>query len=208
MVYLYLANTNKKEKAQNLMTRREDARVKKTKSKLFLAFKELLAEKTFEEITINEICERADIRRATFYKHFTDKYNFLAVMTASFIQCFDARMSRSKLKSYPVEFHVEYERKLVRFLVENEEIVDFALKSNMLPTLVSIIVEEHYKILRIRLTHSVENGERLICPVDTAAVMLSGGIGQVLVTWLKEGRPTPEEELTEQIESIVRAMFR
>ena len=46
---------------------KEDLRVKKTKRALTLAFIELLKVKHFEDITINELCEKAEIRRATFY---------------------------------------------------------------------------------------------------------------------------------------------
>ena len=56
------------------MAYKEDARVKKTKNKLLESFKKLLSEKSFENITIQEICELADVKRATFYKHFADKY--------------------------------------------------------------------------------------------------------------------------------------
>ena len=50
---------------------KEDLRVKKTKRVLTEAFFKLLNEKPFEEITVNELCDRADVRRATFYKHYT-----------------------------------------------------------------------------------------------------------------------------------------
>ncbi|MFQ9554532.1 MAG: TetR family transcriptional regulator [Oscillospiraceae bacterium] len=37
----------------------------------------LMAEETFDDITVNELCARALIRRPTFYSHFEDKYDFL-----------------------------------------------------------------------------------------------------------------------------------
>lgn len=186
---------------------KEDARVKKTKEKLFSAFQALLAESQFEDITIQQICSKAEIRRATFYKHFADKYDFLAAMTAAIISGFDRRMSRGRLHSFPIEYHIEYEKKLVRFLVENEDIVNLVFKSNMMPTLVAIIVHEHHAILTKRLKRSVENGERLVAPVSTVATLLAGGIGNVIITWFKDGKPTTEEQLTSEIESLVRAMF-
>ena len=189
------------------MNIKEDARVKKTKDKLFFAFKELLSVHQFEEITIQEICAKAEIRRATFYKHFTDKYDFLAAMTNAIIQRFDARMSRSKLSNYPIEYHIEYEKKLIRFLVDNEDIVNLVFKSNMMPTLVAIIVREHHKILIDRLNHSVENGERLVAPVSSVATMLAGGIGNVIITWFEDGKPISEEALANVIECLLIDMF-
>lgn len=37
----------------------------------------LLSEKSFEEITVGELCEQAQYPRATFYNYFDDKYDFL-----------------------------------------------------------------------------------------------------------------------------------
>ena len=50
-----------------------DLRVQKTYRALFGAFTELLEEHRFEDITVAMLCERAMIRRTTFYKHFADK---------------------------------------------------------------------------------------------------------------------------------------
>ena len=55
-----------------------DLRVLKTYKSLYEAFFKMLEEKKFEDITVNELCERAMVRRATFYKHFADKYEFFA----------------------------------------------------------------------------------------------------------------------------------
>jgi AcrR family transcriptional regulator len=41
---------------------------------------ELLTEKEFVDITVQEITDRADLNRATFYKHFLDKYELLNVI--------------------------------------------------------------------------------------------------------------------------------
>lgn len=54
-----------------------DIRVKKTYNQLTDAIMELLTEKSFDDITVLEICEKASVHRATFYKHFVDKFEFL-----------------------------------------------------------------------------------------------------------------------------------
>lgn len=54
-----------------------DVRIKRTYSQLISAFLELLKSKSFDEISVSEICEAANVHRATFYKHFDDKFEFL-----------------------------------------------------------------------------------------------------------------------------------
>ena len=59
---------------QQKTTTKLDPRVKRTRKVLKQAFTELLVEKTFADITVQDITERAEVNRATFYAHFDDKY--------------------------------------------------------------------------------------------------------------------------------------
>ncbi len=52
-----------------------DARVRYTKSVIRESFLELHSQKPVEKITVMELCERADINRATFYKYYRDIYD-------------------------------------------------------------------------------------------------------------------------------------
>lgn len=51
-----------------------DLRVRRTRMMIEKAFNELLLEKGFQAITVQDIAERAMVNRATFYDHFIDKY--------------------------------------------------------------------------------------------------------------------------------------
>ena len=46
-----------------------------TKIIIFLALEKLLKSKPFEKITVIEIAQAAHISRATFYRHFEDKFD-------------------------------------------------------------------------------------------------------------------------------------
>ena len=54
-----------------------DPRVKRTRSLILGAFESLLAEKGFESISVQDVTDKAQINRATFYAHFADKYALL-----------------------------------------------------------------------------------------------------------------------------------
>jgi AcrR family transcriptional regulator len=61
--------------------RKLDPRVKRTRQLIQSAFAELIIEKrSFENVTVADITERAEINRATFYAHFEDKYDLLNYM--------------------------------------------------------------------------------------------------------------------------------
>ena len=61
----------------NTLTTRVDPRVKRTRKLLQQAFQELMTERGFQDISVQEIADRAEINRATFYAHFEDKYDLL-----------------------------------------------------------------------------------------------------------------------------------
>ncbi|MCM3697944.1 TetR/AcrR family transcriptional regulator [Paenibacillus macerans] len=54
-----------------------DRRVVKTKEAITKAFLELFADKDLEQITINDIADRANVNRGTVYLHYSDKYDLL-----------------------------------------------------------------------------------------------------------------------------------
>ena len=63
----------------------EDRRVRKTRRALQDALSELIGEKELHSITINELTERADIHRATFYAHYNDIYDLYRRMEDSIL---------------------------------------------------------------------------------------------------------------------------
>src|SRR5947209_19986541 len=82
-----------------------DPRVKRTRKLLQDALMELLAEKSFDAITVQDIAERSTINRATFYTHFADKYqlfgSFMHEWFRKALQRFvagGASLSRSNLR--------------------------------------------------------------------------------------------------------------
>ena len=60
-----------------LSTTKVDPRIIRTKKLLVEAFQEVSREKRMSQITVKDITERATVNRATFYAHFTDKYDIL-----------------------------------------------------------------------------------------------------------------------------------
>src|SRR5258705_3122968 len=57
--------------------KQEDPRVRRTRQLLLQALEELLTEKRFRHLTVQDIAERAGLNRVTFYGHFPDKYALL-----------------------------------------------------------------------------------------------------------------------------------
>jgi AcrR family transcriptional regulator len=83
-----------------------DPRVRRTRESLEHAFVDLLHEKGFQAVTVQDITQRAGVNRATFYAHFPDKFALLDHrIRQGFLQEIDKRMlhachySQEKLRS-------------------------------------------------------------------------------------------------------------
>lgn len=59
------------------MAVKNNRRTQMTRMLLRTALTELMGEKPFSQITIKDICERADLNRTTFYLHYTDQHALL-----------------------------------------------------------------------------------------------------------------------------------
>jgi AcrR family transcriptional regulator len=55
----------------------EDLRVRRTRKLISDALIDLTKEKGFAAVTVRDIAERAGINRATFYRHYQDKFDLL-----------------------------------------------------------------------------------------------------------------------------------
>jgi len=70
-----------------------DPRAKRTKKYIQNAFTDLLAEKNFEDLSIQDIMDRAELNRATFYNHYQDKYELLELtMSGAFTEILSKRI--------------------------------------------------------------------------------------------------------------------
>jgi len=61
---------------------RPDRRVGRTRKALKEALTDLILEKGYEEVTVQDVIDRADVGRSTFYAHFVDKDDLLMAILA------------------------------------------------------------------------------------------------------------------------------
>lgn len=76
-----------------------DARLRYTRMVIKNSFVELLKKKPINKITVKEICDMAEINRATFYKHYLDVYDLLDKIEEQFLDELNKNLAPIKEKS-------------------------------------------------------------------------------------------------------------
>ena len=183
--------------------KKEDLRVQKTKKALTDTFRQLLEEKRFEDITVNELCDKAGIRRATFYKHFDDKYAFLGFVAQSLRDDFDRQIWANKKPGSTSEYYTAYVHGLISFINYFDKTFAGIIQSEISHKLISILTEQNYKDTLERLNQSVEDGMILPASTEATAAMLTGGVGQILFNWAKDGKQKPIDDLMAEISALI-----
>jgi AcrR family transcriptional regulator len=118
-------------KKQEKPRRKADSRVRRTHERLGSALIELIQEKPIDDVTVQEVLDRAAVGRSTFYLHFRDKNDLLLSQLEKFLEMMSRALSVRKEESrrvVPVAElfgHIGSQRKVYRALAESGRLNDF-----------------------------------------------------------------------------------
>jgi AcrR family transcriptional regulator len=111
--------------------RKLDARASRTRNRLGDAFLRLILERPIEDVTVQDVLDRADVGRSTFYLHFRDKNDLLLSQLERFLEHMSTVLIVNKEKSLRVApiaemfDHLEQQRKLYCILRDAGRLNDF-----------------------------------------------------------------------------------
>ena len=106
-----------------------DRRVKYTKMVLKESFITLLEKKDISQITIKEICEEADINRATFYAHYNDQYDLLRKIENELLDNINFHLAEYDQQNNNVNI-VKTTEKIFEYLRENARVYKLLLNEH------------------------------------------------------------------------------
>ena len=111
--------------------RKPDKRTRRTHERLGMALLELMLKKPIDEVTVQEVLDRASVGRSTFYLHFRDKNDLLLSQLEMFLATMSNMLSIRKEKSnrvVPLEemfAHIGGQNKIWRALADCGRLNDF-----------------------------------------------------------------------------------
>jgi AcrR family transcriptional regulator len=195
--------------------RKMDRRVSRTRSALRRALLGLLDEKSYQEITVEEITARADVSRTTFYLHYKDKEDLLLeefrdmadekvrilaeIPFSAWLQSQEAVVEpREKRPAPPLLILFEH-------IYENSELYYILLKSERS----SRIIERIRKIATEAIVKFVEAKAKsdpipllFRVPVEFFAAFFSGALLSTVDWWLEEEMQHTPREMTHLFQSL------
>jgi AcrR family transcriptional regulator len=161
-----------------------DRRVKYTKLVLReSSFISLLEKKDISQITIKEICEDADINRATFYAHYKDQYDLRHKIEDELLENVSSYFSG--FPKSPADLNmVPVVKKIFDYIKENARICRLLLSErgdlNFQKRIMTLIYDEHINLLTRGAGRSREEADYI------HSYIITGCVGAVQ-KWLDSG---------------------
>lgn len=189
------------------MDEKLDLRIQKTYIALTRTFFEMLKEMRFEDIKVSDLCERAMIRKSTFYKHFGDKYELLAFVVRREQEKFNAQLSQERKSADKIDYYIQLIEVVLDALAANSALVESAIQSNSFPLVLSILSDQIMLDIRERIREDAQSGEELPASPDVMTAFFVGGVMEAVRSWLKKGKPIDAPELKAQLSRILRQFY-
>ena len=169
-----------------------DRRVQKSREAIKSAFIELMAEKSFDHITMQNISDRANVGRRTIYDHYVDKYDLLNKLIEGLINelrklCRDAA-DLSFTEGNMVWFEY-FERNDSFFSTMLSSKGASAFRSHFL----ELVIEE------LEGDVDVTNGKNQELSKDLILNFFGAAIVETVIEWITNGFSEPAEVVAEQM---------
>ena len=156
------------------------------------ALLQLLEEKKYSQITIKEICKRADLSRQTFYQIFDSKdeviqYHFFILFEEFTKEC----DSFQNITIAQITYH------FFAFFYKHREFVEVLISNNL-----TFLLPQQFEIYLRKIDLFRIFNDKEDYPEYTAAYM-AGALTQILIHWFEQSFNLSTDELSTLTESII-----
>jgi AcrR family transcriptional regulator len=174
-----------------------DRRTQRTRLALSQALIALIQEKRYEAITVQDICDRADVGRSTFYAHYQDKDDLLA---SNFQQVMENLGSQIEWRGDQFIFPVE---PLFRHVQEHHHLYKALAWGGGFDVLLRAGQRQWRAQIETHLTTRLPPDRALAIPLDVVTGYLAGALQTMLLWWLDRKMPYPPERMNEMFQQLV-----
>ena len=182
----------------------QDLRVQRTKKALITTFSDLLETKSFDNITIQDLCEKANVRRSTFYRHFNDKYDLLNHIVGTLIEYFRTLHLPEIDPKDPRQFFNKFMKDILLFISDNKAMVKSVISINIYSDVYQILYNQIYAVVKRQIVFDKQIGQFYIDEFIYGE-FLTGGILSVILNWIQYGQQSIDEVSSDIVTMICGA---
>ena len=174
-----------------------DLRIIKTNNTLYDALINLLKEKTFEEIKVSDICQKALVNRSTFYAHFNDKYELFMSLINSLKESL-----QTELKSIEETNLKDYYLKMIEVFLNHIEGKEQIYKSILINNRSSIIMDMIYDTITEDINQKVTKNDKDV-PNEIFTAYYLGAIVNTGIEWFKNDKKYSKDRMIEYLDRLM-----
>ena len=182
----------------------QDLRVQRTKKALITTFSDLLETKSFDNITIQDLCEKANVRRSTFYRHFNNKYDLLNHIVGTLIEYFRTLHLPEIDPKDPRQFFNKFMKDILLFISDNKAMVKSVISINIYSEVYQILYNQIYAVVKRQIEFDKQIGQFYIDEFIYGE-FLAGGILSVILNWIQYGQQSIDDVSSDIVTMICGA---
>lgn len=182
---------------------RTDLRTQKIYDALINAFSELLEEKDFEKITVKELCEKARTRTATFYNHFSDKYDFFSFMVTQLRHNYLKQSEIVYDQEHPEDYYLSFLKNAFAFVDHHQKMITHILSDQLLSLMMDSLSQEVINEFEDHLRKDL-NDESI--NIDIAMQMLLGAMSSCVRYYLSHPSEKTKLEILTQFSKLLQKL--
>ena len=184
------------------MDGKTDLRIRRTYKLLTDAMMEMLKEKDFDDITVRELCERAMVRPATFYKHFGDKYEFFTFVFSELLNQFHEQSRTLTDPPNPADYKTAVIEHGLIFVESNKDIITHTLQGASSYILLDLIADQICRDASATLKGGREGIPAADADPDRTAVIMAGALSYTVKWWVLHDFKPGRGELVKDFQKV------
>lgn len=190
-----------------------DLRKKRTLKLVSTSLVELLREKPYEYISVSEICEGAMVRRATFYRHFSNKNELLAYVISEKREEYVAKIDASgdlPLREFCKNMTIE----LLLLLNQYSAVIEKQRLSASFDAVITLLIDTVADEFACKLSRTREDNTR--CCIDgnypssysyMIANFYAAGLVSALKWKMRNGNEVSDQDFLNVIDEMATRLF-
>jgi len=178
---------------------KEDRRSQRTRRLLHQAISSLMQEKRYDSITVQDIIDRADVGRSTFYAHFQDKEDLVNSNLEEILGHLSRPLADNALDNQQIMPTLA----LFEHMLEGQHFFEEMRGGRGLDLLLEKAQVYWSKRVETHLQSLLPQGQTPAAPLSLVAAYLSGALATFLKWWLDNRLPYSPEQMDEMFQQMV-----